>query len=216
MDLLSEDETVDALRAHKLKRQLDKMIEYKKGKQGQLTPEGQRVVKSVRRALNDSIREVDADYARVNDTLSQSLDAINDFSDVLGPSINPFGENAFKAVGNDLRGLLSNRKTRTKLENAVTQLDRVAKDLGGDFKDDIGDLVNFNGILQSRFGSTKRQSFAGEIGSEIQRTGFQLMHGRYGLFERGIEEAGNLVEKVRNINDQEAFKAVNKLLKENR
>lgn len=216
MDLLAEDETVDALRAHKLKRQLDEMIDYKKSGQGMLTPTGERVAKSVRRSLNDSIREVSDDYARVNDTLSQSLDAINDFSDVLGPSINPFGEGAAKAVGNDLRGLLSNRKTRTKLENAVTQLDDVAKNLGGDFQDDIGDLVNFNGILQSRFGSTKRQSFAGEIGSEVKRTGQQLMQGRGGLVERGLEEAGNIVEKARKINDQEAFKAVNKLLKENR
>lgn len=216
MDLLAEDETVDALRAHKLKRQLDEMIDYKKSGQGMLTPTGERVAKSVRRSLNDSIREVSDDYARVNDTMSQSLDALNDFSDVLGPSINPFGDNAYKAVGNDLRGLLSNRKTRTKLENAVTQLDRTAKELGGDFKDDIGDLVNFNGILQSRFGSTKRQSFAGEIGSEVKRTGQQLMQGRGGLVERGLEEAGNIVEKARNINDQEAFKAVNKLLKESR
>ena len=190
------------------------MIDYKKSGQGMLTPTGERVAKSVRRSLNDSIREVDADYARVNDTLSQSLEAINDFSDVLGPSIDPFGEGAAKAVGNDLRGLLSNRKTRTKLENAVTQLDRVAKDLGGDFQDDIGDLVNFNGILQSRFGSTKRQSFAGEIGSEIQRTGRQVLQGRGGLVERGLEEAGNVVEKARNINDQEAFKSINRLLRE--
>lgn len=214
MDLLTEDETVDALRAHNLKRQLDEMIDYKKSGQGMLTPTGERVAKSVRRSLNDSIREVDSDYARVNDTLSQSLEAINDFSDVLGPSIDPFGEGAAKAVGNDLRGLLSNRKTRTKLENAVTQLDRVAKDLGGDFQDDIGDLVNFNGILQSRFGSTKRQSFAGEIGSEIQRTGRQVLQGRGGLVERGLEEAGNVVEKARNINDQEALKSINRLLRE--
>lgn len=214
MDLLAEDETVDALRAHKLKRQLDEMIDYKKSGQGMLTPTGERVAKSVRRSLNDSIREVDADYARVNDTLSQSLDAINDFSDVLGPSINPFGEGAAKAVGNDLRGLLSNRKTRTKLENAVTQLDDVARNLGGDFQDDIGDLVNFNGILQSRFGSTKRQSFAGEIGAEVQRSGRQLLQGRGGLVERGLEEAGGMVERARNINDQEAFKSINRLLRE--
>lgn len=216
MDLLAEDETVDALRAHKLKRQLDEMIDYKKSGQGMLTPTGERVAKSVRRSLNDSIREVSDDYARVNDTMSQSLDAINDFSDVLGPSINPFGEGAAKAVGNDLRGLLSNRKTRTKLENAVTQLDRTAKELGGDFKDDIGDLVNFNGILQSRFGSTKRHSFAGEIGSEVERSGRQLMQGKGGLVERGLEEVGGVVEKARNINDQAAFKSINKLLRENR
>lgn len=216
MDLLAEDETVDALRAHKLKRQLDEMIDYKKSGQGMLTPTGERVAKSVRRALNDSIREVDADYARVNDTLSQSLDAINDFSDVLGPSINPFGENAFKAVGNDLRGLLSNRKTRTKLENAVTQLDRTAKELGGDFKDDIGDLVNFNGILQSRFGSTKRQSFAGEIGSEAARVGKQAAQGRSGMRDIAIEKTGEVVDKARNINDQEAFKSINRLLRESR
>jgi len=215
MDLLAEDETVDALRAHKLKRQLDEMIDYKKSGQGMLTPAGERVVKSVRKSLNDSIREVDDDYARVNDTLSQSLDAINDFSDVLGPSINPFAEGAEKAVGRDLRGLLSNRKTQTKLENAVTQLDRVAKDLGGDFSDDIGDLVNFNSILQSRFGSTRRESFAGQIGAEAARVGQQAVQGRAGFRDMAIEKAGEAIDKARNINDQEAFKIINRLLRDN-
>jgi len=104
LDLLSEDEVVDALRAHKLKRQLDRMIDYKKGKPGELTPDGERVARSIRKALNDSIRDVNDDYARVNNTLSQSLTAIGDFKDVLGPSINPFTEGAEKAVGRDLRG----------------------------------------------------------------------------------------------------------------
>lgn len=216
MDLLAEGETPDALRAHKLKRQLDEMIDYKKSGQGMLTPTGERVAKSVRRALNDSIREVNDDYARVNDTLSQSLDAINDFNDVLGPSINPFDAGAEKAVGRDLRGLLSNRKTQTKLENAVTQLDQVAKDLGGEFSDDLGDLVNFNSILQGRFGSTRRESFAGQIGSEIERGGRQILQGRGGLVERGLEMAGEAVERARNINDQEAFKSINRLLRESR
>ncbi len=215
MDLLAESQTPDALRAHKLKRQLDEMIDYKKSGQGMITDTGERVAKSVRRALNDSIREVNDDYARVNDTLSQSLDAINDFNDVLLPSINPFAEGAEKAVGRDLRGLLSNRKTQTKLENAVTQLDQVAKELGGQFDDDLGDLVNFNSILQNRFGSTRRESFAGQIGTEIERGGRQMLQGRGGLVERGLEEAGKAVERARNINDQEAFKSINRLLREN-
>ena len=216
MDLLTEDRAPDALRAHKLKRQLDEMIDYKKSGQGMLTPSGERVAKAVRKALNDSIREVNEDYARVNDTLSRSLDAINDFRDVLGPSINPFDEGAERAVGRDLRGLLSNRKTQTKLENAVTQLDQVAKELGGEFDDDLGDLVNFNSILQNRFGSTRRESFAGQIGSEIERTGRQMLQGRGGLVERGLETAGEMVEKARNINDQEAFKVINRLLRESK
>jgi len=214
LDLLSEDEVVDALRAHKLKRQLDRMIDYKKGKPGELTPDGERVAKSIRKALNDSIRDVNDDYARVNDTLSQSLTAIGDFKDVLGPSINPFAEGAEKAVGRDLRGLLSNRKTQTKLENAVRQLDEVAKDLGGEFTDDIGDLVNFNGILQGRFGSTRRESFAGQIGSEISRNANTALEGKAGLTRMAIDKAGEGIEAARNINDQEAFKAINRLLRE--
>lgn len=216
LDLLSEKEAPDALRAHKLKRQLDEMIDYKKSGQGMITDTGERVAKSVRKALNDSIREVNSDYARVNDTLSESLGAINDFRDVLGPSINPFADNAEKAVGRDLRGLLSNRKTQTKLENAVTQLDKVAKDLGGNFKDDLGDLVNFNSILQSRFGSTRRESFAGQIGSEAARVGKQVAQGRAGLRDIAMEKVGEAIDKARNINEQEAVKSIMKLLRESR
>jgi len=112
--------------------------------------------------------------------------------------------------------VLSNRKTQTKLENAVRQLDGVAKDLGGEFTDDIGDLVNFNGILQGRFGSTRRESFAGQIGSEISRNANQAIEGRAGLTRMAIDKAGEGIEAARNINDQEAFKAINRLLRERR
>jgi hypothetical protein len=215
LDLLSEDETIDALRAHKLKRQLDEMIDYKKSSRDGLTPTGQRIAKSIRKALNESVRAVDDDYARVNDTLSTSLTALNDFTDVLGPSIDVFADGAAKAVGRDLRGLLSNRKTQTNLENAVTQLDKVAKDLGGVFTDDIGDLVTFSATLESRFGSTKRNSISGIMEQEGARAAKQIVQGRGGMTDMAIDLAAKGVEKARKINDQEAFKSINRLLREN-
>jgi len=214
LDLLAEDEVPTALRAHRLKRQLDTLIDYKKSAPGALTPPGERVAKTVRRSLNDAIRAESDDYARVNDVLSQSLDSINEFSDVLGPSINPFAENAVKAVGSDVaRGLLSNRKSRTNLENAVTKLDQTARNLGAEFTDDMGDLVNFNGILYSKFGPTQRQSFAGQIGAEVARGAKQAAQGRSGLQEMAIEKAGEAIDKARNINDEEAYKSLRSLLR---
>lgn len=208
IDLLSEKKPPDALRAHKLKRQLDAMIDFRKKSSGGLTETGRNVAKSVRHSLNEAIRATSEDYARVNDTLSTSIGAMDDFERVLGPSIDLWGENAPKAVGQDLRGLLSNRKSRVKLEDAVKGIDDTARQLGGTFDDDVGDLVIFSKTLDDQFGATARTSFAGDIESSVNRA----VRGKEGVKEAVIEKVAEKINASRNINDQEALKVLDKLI----
>lgn len=209
LDLLAEPKSVDALRAHKLKRQLDAMIDFRKKSAGGLTETGRNVAKSVRASLNDAIRSVDPDYARVNDVLSQSLGAMNDFEKVLGPSIDLWDAGAAKAIGQDLRGLLSNRKSRVKLEGALSEIDDTARELGGIFDDDIRDLVLFDKTLNDQFGAVARSSFAGEVESGVKRAA----QGSRGLTEAAIDYVASKAEKMRNINDPQAFRALDAILK---
>jgi hypothetical protein len=209
IDLLSEPRAPDALRAHKLKRQLDSLIDYNKKAQDGLTDAGRNIAKSVRKSLNDAIREVDADYAAVNDTLSQSLDAMNGFEKVLGPSIDVWGEGAQKAIGQDLRGLLSNRKSRVKLENAMDTLDETARQLGGQFDDDFKDLTVFAKTLDDQFGATARTSFGGEIESNVRNA----FRGKDGVKDIVMDKAFEVYKNSRNINDSAAFKAIDDLIK---
>lgn len=212
IDLLSEKKTPDALRAHKLKRQLDTMIDYRKGAPGGLTASGQNIVKSVRRSLNEAIREVSDDYGTVNDTLSKSLDAFNDFQGAMGKSIDMFSPDANKAIGQDLRGLMSNRKTRVNLDAALTKIDDTAVELGGRFSDDIRDLVLFDKTLDEKFGNTARRGFAGEVESATARGIDIATGGTAGVMKAGVDFVKGEINKRRNINDHQAFKTLDQLI----
>jgi len=105
---------------------------------------------------------------------------------------------------------MSNRKTRVKLENNVDQIDRVAADLGGVFKDDIKDLAFFANSIEDRFGAVAQTSFKGEIESAFKSAGQQGV--KTSLAQAGIEKAAKGAEKLRGINDFNAFKAMSDIL----
>lgn len=210
IDLMAEGGKPDALRMHKLKRQLDNMIDFKKKSAGGLSDAGRNVLKDIRSSLNQSVRGVSDDYARVNDVLSSSLTALDDFQKAAGTSIDIFGEGSASAIGQDMRGLMSNRKGRVRLENSVNSLDNVAADLGGKFGDDIKDLALFANSIEDRFGAVAQTSFKGEIESAINRAGQQ--GAKATALQAGVEKIAKGAEKLRGINDLNAFRAMSDVL----
>lgn len=210
MDLLNETGRPDAQRAHKLKRQLDRMVDFRRQSPGGLTEAGKGFAKSVRASLNNSIRAVNDDYADVNDVLSESIGTLDGFQKVLGPSINVFADGAEKAVGQDLRGLLSNRKSRIKLENSLKSLDDTAKNLGGKFDDNIRDLVNFAEVMDDQFGVVAKTGFKGQVASGVK----QGLRGKAGVQELIINKAVDVAEAFEGINEKNALRAIDNLLRE--
>ena len=211
IDLLAEGGAPDALRFHKLKRQFDDMIDFKKkGSQG-LSKAGEGVLRDLRSALNNSVREISPEYARVNDIISSSLDAFDNLQKSAGTSIDIFGQGGGKALGTKLRTLMGNAQNRINLENSVGELDAIAKRLGGSFNDDVADLARFANVLDDRFGATARTSFRGDIEAANMQT---LKDGMpRTLFEAGSKAAEKGFEKLRGVNDFNAFNAMDELLK---
>lgn len=209
IDLLFEVDDSSALRAHKMKRQLDAMIDFNKKSKDGLTEAGRNAAKAVRASLNKVIREVDDDYARVNDTLSASLDAMNGIEKAVGPSIDIWGVGNAKAIGQDFRSLMSNNKTRVRLENALNTVDDLAQEFGGVFTDDIKQLALFNKTLDDRFGNTARTSIGGEIQTGVKRA----MKGRDGVVEAVVDKGAEKLEGMRGINDAAAFRAMESLVR---
>jgi len=202
IDLLSEPGT-DALRAHKLKRQLDSLIDFNKKSSQGLTEAGRNFAKDIRFSLNQVIREVSPQYAKINDELSLSIQTMNEFQRVLGPSIDVFSPGARKAVGQDLRGLLSNRKSRVSLENSINGINDTAQKLGGDFDVNIKDLVQFANTLDDRFGAVAKNSLKGEVESVVNE----------GVRLTAVKKVAQQAEKLRGINDTNAFNVMQKILK---
>lgn len=207
VDLLGERE-IDARRAHDLKRQLDIMIDFNKKSAMGLSDAGKKVLKKVRRALNDSIREVNPDYARVNDTLSTSLDALGSLDEAVG-TIDIFGKGAEKAIGQKLRALLSNQQGRIRLENAIENIEVATSSLGGSFGGDIKDLVMFADALDDKFGTVAKTSFAGQVEQAVSQATASPKAAVAGAVTKKV---GSGLEKLRGINDFNAFESLDKLL----
>lgn len=209
IDLLNERVRPDALRAHKLKRQMDVMIDFnKKGSQG-LTDAGKNVLKDIRRSLNDVVRKVDDGYAKANDTLSQSLDALGSLDDAVG-TIDIFGKGADKALGTRMRALLSNQGGRIRIENAIDDLTDTVKRLGGKTDINIKDLIDFSDALDAKFGTPATTSFAGDIQKATSQVVNQGVKGA--VREQAAQKVGSAFEKMRGINDDAAFESLDILL----
>ena len=209
VDLLMKPVEPDALRMHKLKRQLDDMVDFsKKGKEG-LSRNAENAIKNVRRQVNDTIRIVDPDYARVNDVLSEAIETLNDLDDAVG-GIDITGKGANKALGTRMRALLSNQQGRIKIENALDQINTTATNMGGKFQDNVKDLIVFSDALDAKFGTVAKTSFAGQIEQATTRALSQSPSTT--LLEKGAAAAGRGVEKLRGINDFNAFESIEELL----
>ena len=202
VDLLEEPGT-DAFRAHRLKRQLDKMLDFNKKSVDGLTDAGKVFAGGIRKSLNEVIRDVSPQYAKINDELSLSIQTMNDFQKVLGPSIDVFAPGATKSIGQDLKGLLSVRKSRVRLENSINALDDTAATLGGSFDTNVKSLVQFANTLNSRFGAVAEASLKGELESVV----------RDGARATAVKKVAEQAEKLRGINDTNAFNVMQKILK---
>lgn len=209
IDILGDGETPDALKMHKVKRQIDIMIDFNKKSAIGLSNAGKKVLKDVRRSINDSIRGESAAYANVNDILSESLTALGDLDDAVG-TIDVFGKGANKAIGQKMRALLSNQQGRIKLENSLDQIESAAKNLGGNFSDDIKDLVIFADGLDSKFGTVAKTSLAGQTEQAITRAA--SVSPKATIVEGVASKIGAGAEKLRGINDFNAFEAIEGLL----
>jgi len=207
IDLMSEPGS-NAKRAHRVKRQIDTMIDYRKKQYQGLTESGQRFAKGVRKSINDSIRQVSKPYAQVNDELSNIFGTLDQFGDVM-KKINLDSENATTALGQEMRKLMSNYKVRSEMGRVISEVDGLAQELGGVFDTDMDKLVLFNQTLDDRFRPSGRTTFKSEIGSAIE----QSLSPREMLKNKAAKGIADSIENWRKINDEEAFNTMQKLLK---
>lgn len=206
LDLLTEGGN-DAARAHNIKRQLDTMLDFRKRESGGLTDSGENFAKAIRYQLNQSIRDVSPAYARVNDQLSASLEAMNNLKDAMPRKVNIYSENGSAAIGQELRKLLGNRAVRQDLRNSIKQIDDLSKEFGGVFDTDVNKLVQFSNTLDDRFGATARSSFKGEIESAIK-----TLDPQEAAKQKALDKAMEYIDKYRGINEEEAFNKLQELL----
>jgi hypothetical protein len=209
LDLMEEMGTgqVNALKFHKMKRMLDELIDYRKSgtNEGALTKQAKNFIKDIRKTLNNEVRRVDSEYAKINDQLTQTFDAFDTLREGVGKSLDLSGP----AVGQQLRRLFSNTQARTKVENGIIDIDMLSKELGGNFPVDIWDLAQVAAEMDSVLKPVAQTSFAGEIGSQVaqQIAGQSSLQTAISLGKKGVERA-------RGVNPQAQLRALEELLRQ--
>jgi hypothetical protein len=234
-DLLTTGGKPDALRLHNLKRQLDALIDYRKTSMTGIPASGQRVLKSIRAELNKTLRSVDPDYARVNDVLSRSLGVFEQLDNATASKITV--RKALddpRAIGQETRKLFSNYQSRIDLDNALKELDQVVDEFSKmskskevdeftgngnvpkmpNFNDSVYELANFANILDDQFGAVARSSFKGDIESAVKHGTRAATQGTTSATVQGLsEKAMEFANKMQNIDDYNAFRSMEELLK---
>jgi len=208
---LSSTNTSDAYDVHRMKRFIDEQVSYGKSAEG-LSGKTEGIMKGLRRNLDAALDSSFPEYDRVNTRYADTRGALDSLQSVAGKKIDLTGKNAEKAVGTLLRRLMSNVQSRVNLVDAIDEVEGVATKYGGKFDDDLLTQVLFADELDSVFKPVARTSFQGQIGQAVDRAAKAAQ----GPKAVAIEAAGSLADRARGINEEQAFKAIKRLLRESR
>lgn len=202
----------DALDAHNFKKFIDENVNFGKSAEG-LGGKTERVAKSLRKGVNDSISGNFPKYKEANTRFSETIQALDSLQDAAGRKIDFFGPNAEKATGTVLRGLMNNTKGRANLMNAIDNIESTAKKLGGSFDDDILTQMLFADELDKVFGTGARTSLRGEVGKAGIDVAVDVSQMTLpGAVAVGVKAGA---KRLRGINEKNKLKSIKELLKQN-
>jgi hypothetical protein len=214
---LSATEAPDAFKVHTAKRFIDTQVQY--GKQplaNPLTAQAERVVKRLRKNLNSTLGDINPDYKAANARWSDTTDALADIQKAVGTSVNFNDENAAKALGTAARKLTSNYASRANMISALGKANDTATKYGAKFNDDIVNQVIFANELDRMFGAAADTSLKGQM-EQAAKSGLtaakEAARGGGGLTERAINLAAMGLERARGINEENAIKAMEQILR---
>ena len=202
----------DALEAHQFKKFIDENVSFGKTAEG-LGGKTEKVAKSLRKGVNDSISAKFDNYAEANKRFSDTITALDDLQDVAGRKLDFSGPNANKAAGTLLRSQTNNTKGRANLLTAIKNLEDTAQKYGGSFDDDILNLSIFADELDAVFGSGARTSLRGEVRKAGVDAAIDISQMTIpGALAVGAK-AGT--KALRGINEKNQLKAIKRLLRGN-
>jgi hypothetical protein len=189
-----------AYEVHMLKKFIDEQVSYGKLQEG-LAGRAESVVKNLRRNLDNILDENFAGYNTANTRYAETINAMNEFQDLMGRKIDFDSPSAPTAVGTKLRGLGSNIQSRGRLLDSLRELQTLGNRYG-QFDDDVINQAAFTMDLDRVFGTKADTSFAGQIGERIPTTKGEMT-------SAAVRAATN---KVRGINQEAQFRAMRNLL----
>jgi len=200
----------DAYDLHRMKKFIDEQVTYGKASEG-LAGKTENILKGLRRDLDSTLDTNFPEYNRVNTAYSDTVGALDTLQSSVGKKMDLFGDNADRAVGTVLRRLMSNAQSRINILDSVQDIESVTRKYGGEFDDNIQVQMLFADELDSVFGPVARTGFQRSVGEGV-KYGVEAATGQKTGIGMLAEAAGAMTNKARGINNENAFKAIRKLL----
>lgn len=210
---LGKGDFEDGYDLHRAKRWLDTQVEYgKKSKDGLLNATAN-VVKGLRRNINDSLREASPEYKAANIKYMDSLNSLESIQKAVGSKKDLAGTNVDKALGQESRKLLSKYGSRINMMDAINEAENVVKKYGGKTEGDITGQIIFANELDHMFGDVAPGSFRAQIGAKtgLETAAEAATKSKSGL---AVDLVKGTYNKIRGINEENAIKAIEKLINE--
>ena len=195
---------VTAYDIHNLKRFIDEQVSYGKAAEG-LSGKTINVIKGLRRELDGVLDNKFPEYDKLNTTYAETIQAMDDFSTAIGRTIDPDSPSAATAIGTSLRGLGSNRQTRGRLVDSVSELNSLGNRYGS-FDDDVITQTAFTIDLDRIFGTKADTSLSGVVGEALGT----MPSSNAQFASAAAKAAGN---RLRGVNQEKQFEAMRNLLK---
>jgi len=146
------------------------------------------------------------EYGKANAAYSETINALDDLQSAAGKSIDLMSEGSEQVLGSRARALLSNQQGRGNLQNAIAQIDSVAKKYGGKFDDDILRQTAVVDELERIYGSRATTS----LGGELAKTGQDIIN--KGALATATDKAFSLVKRSEEQRRKDSLVAIKKLL----
>ena len=211
LERLSATQAPDAYGVHTAKRFIDTQVNYgKKNLANPLTAQAERILKNLRRNLNQSLGDNFPDYRAANEKYADTITALDDLQRAAGTQIDLESPNANKALGTAMRKLTSNYGTRANLIDSLDQANQVASKYGMKLDDDIVNQLIFVNELDRMFGAAAQTSLKGQV-SEAMQTGLDIARGN--AAQRAFDLLAEKAQNLRGVNKENAIKAMEEILK---
>ena len=202
--------TDDALEIHKLKKFIDEQVTFGKAGEG-LTGQTERVSKAFRASLDEVLDTSFPSYDAANVSFKVARNLLDDTKTILGNTFDP-NKGTIRA-GSVARRILGNSANRGDILEYLKTLDTFFGQTGGKTGDDILTQTVFADILEDIFGTQATTGLSGQVQRGVEQAGGVVQDIGQGQLITGITRgAVRLFQATRGVSDEAKINALRKLI----
>ena len=178
-DLLKSETKFGA--SHKLKQDIRKNIDFDKMGANRMDRSSQELLKKLSSGIDGVLDVESAPYKKANEVFAKTIKLKDDYQKMAGKDIDLFDDISKEALANKARRLSSNAQSRTAIKKTITDSDKVLKELGVEFKDDVHSLNFVVNRLDDLFKMTPETSMQGVIERGVDASFSPIAAARQGI-----------------------------------